>query len=114
MASPANAAAIITSISALRDSIYPEEREKAAEALGAFDGWSNPNAVQALIEAARSDAAPTVRAASLHSLTRMNIHSAPVASVAQALKTDPDPRVRIEAAQALQQNSGAASVGHAQ
>ena len=58
--------------------------------------------VQALVEAAKSDAAPIVRAACLRSLTHLNVRTLPVAAAAQALKTDPDPRVRTEAEEALQ------------
>ncbi len=99
-------AVVAGAIAVLHDSIDPEERETAAATLGACDGWSNPKVVQALVEAARSDAAPLVRAASLRSLTRMNVRTLPVATVAQALKTDPDPRVRTEAEQVIKQISG--------
>ncbi|HVS37879.1 MAG TPA: HEAT repeat domain-containing protein [Gemmataceae bacterium] len=107
-----NSTVVADLIAVLHDSINPEEREKAANALGGCDGWANPNVVRGLVEAARSDAAPLVRAACLHSLTRMNIRTLPVATVAQALKTDPDPRVRSEAEQALKQIGGATA--HAQ
>ncbi len=93
-------------IGVLRDSIQPEERAKAADVLGACDGWANPGVVQALIEAARSDADPPVRAACLRSLSRMNVRTLPVATIAQALRTDPDPHVRTEAEQVLKQVSG--------
>ena len=36
----------------------------------------------------------------------MNVRTLPVATVAQALKTDPDPRVRTEAEQVIKQISG--------
>ncbi len=101
--SDTSAAVVAGAIGVLRDSIHPEERARAAEALGACDGWASPNVVQALIEAARSDAEPPVRAACLRSLSRMNVRTLPVATVAQALRTDPDPHVRTEAEQVLKQ-----------
>ncbi len=100
-------AAIANTVTILRESINPEEREKAADVLAVCDGWANPNVVQALVEAARSDSAPLVRAAALRSLTRMNVRTLPVKTVAEALKTDPDPRVRTEAEAAINQISGA-------
>ncbi len=99
----ASAAVVAEAISVLRDSFQPEERARAAEALGACDGWASPHVVQALIEAARTDADPPVRAACLRSLSRMNVRTMPVATVAETLRTDPDPRVRTEAEQVLKQ-----------
>src|SRR5262249_40378922 len=77
------------------------QREGAALSLGAFDGWLNPALVQGLVVAARADAAPNVRAASLYSLGRMNVRTLPVISTVQAAKADTDPRVRAEAERAL-------------
>jgi hypothetical protein len=95
------AAAAAQAVMALRDAVDPAQREHAAEALGGCDGWSNPQVVQALVEAARSDSAPLVRVACLRSLARLNVRTLPVATVAQTLKSDSDPRVRREAEEAL-------------
>jgi hypothetical protein len=79
----------------------PQQREWAANALAGVDGWNSPKVVQALVAAARADADPTVRAACLHTLGRMNVRTLPVVACAQALKSDSDPRVRAEAEQTL-------------
>jgi hypothetical protein len=91
----------------LREAVDPGQREWAAHGLAAYDGWTNPQAVQALVAGARGDAAAPVRAACLRSLARMNVRTLPVLSAVQALKADADPRVRAEAEQALRQLGGA-------
>lgn len=84
----------------LHDSLYPSQREWAAENLSTCDWRSNPQVVPALVTAAREDAAPTVRVACIHYLARMNANSAPVLAALLQLKGDPDPRVRAEAEKA--------------
>jgi hypothetical protein len=91
----------------LREAPSAEQREWAANGLGAWDGWTNPQAVQALIGAARCDSSPAVRAACVRSLGRMNVGTLPVVSAVQALKGDSDPRVRHEADQAMLHLGGA-------
>jgi hypothetical protein len=96
-------------LSVLHDSAYPDQREWAANSLAAYDGWRNPQVVQALIGAAKNDEAPMVRAACLRSLARMDVRSMPVLAAMQAGQTDGDPRVRYEADQALTRLNGDAS-----
>lgn len=83
-------------LAALRDSLYPSQREWAAESLATVDWRSNPHIVQALVTAAKDDPAATVRAGCVRCLAKMNVNTAPVLTVIQGLKTDADPRVRQE------------------
>jgi HEAT repeat protein len=85
----------------LKDSLYPSERELAADALSRQDWRAHPEVVQGLLTAAREDPAPTVRAGCVHALAQMHINTLPVISAVQALKADADPRVRAEVEQAL-------------
>jgi hypothetical protein len=88
-------------VTALRDSLYPSQREWAAQSLSAADWRSHPEVIQALTTAARDDPAATVRAGCVRCLTRMKANTAPVLSVVRDLRKDADPRVRQEAEQAL-------------
>jgi hypothetical protein len=90
----------------LRDSISPAERELAALNLANQDCRSHPEIVQALVTAARQDPAATVRAGCVHSLAVQNVNTLPVLTALNALKIDPDPRVRQEADQALTRLTG--------
>jgi hypothetical protein len=90
----------------LRDSISPAERELAALNLCHQDWRSHPEIVQVLLSSARQDPAATVRAGCIHSLAMQNLHTEPVLTTLNALKGDPDPRVRQEAEQALIRLSG--------
>jgi hypothetical protein len=85
----------------LRESLYPSQREWAAESLATLDWRRQPVAVQALITAAKEDPAPTVRASCVRCLAKMHVNTVPVVSVIQGLKGDPDPRVRQEVGVAL-------------
>jgi hypothetical protein len=85
----------------LQNSVVPEEREWAVNNLSCYDGPSNPQAVQAVVAAARQDPAPLVRAACIRCLVRMNVNTWPVLSAVQALTGDADPRVKHEADRAL-------------
>jgi hypothetical protein len=85
----------------LHDSVYPSERERAVDALANRDWRANPQVVDALVKAAREDPAATVRAACVRGLGQMHANTMPVVTVVQALKADPDPRVKKEAEQAL-------------
>ncbi|MCI0684543.1 MAG: HEAT repeat domain-containing protein [Gemmataceae bacterium] len=87
-------------INVLQQSPYPAQREWAATNLSTFDSRANPHLTQVLVQAARQDAAPAVRAASIYSLSRLNVHSEPVLGTLQALRGDADPRVRQEVEQA--------------
>jgi hypothetical protein len=85
----------------LRDSLYPSERECAADALAKVDWRTNPHVVQAIVTAARQDPAPTVRAACVHCLAGMNANTVAVLETVRALRMDTDARVRSEAEQAM-------------
>jgi hypothetical protein len=85
----------------LRESLYPSQREWAAESLATVDWRKQPVVVQALVAAAKEDPAPTVRASCVRCLAKMHVNAVPVVGVIQGLKSDPDPRVRQEADLAL-------------
>jgi hypothetical protein len=91
----------VSLVSTLHNSIYPSEREMAADALAGVDARRQPEVVQALVTAARTDPAPLVRVGAVRSLARMRISSEPVITAIKGLKDDPDPRVRQAANQCL-------------
>jgi hypothetical protein len=85
----------------LQNSLLPSRREMAAEILSSLDSHQESTIIPALLQAAGADPAPTVRAACVHCLVKMNANSPEVVSVLMNLKADPDLRVRREANQAL-------------
>jgi hypothetical protein len=85
----------------LRDSLFPSQREAAAEALATRDWRADPRIIDTLVKSARNDEAPMVRAECVRSLSRFGVASTPIMDVCQALKSDPDPKVRQEADQTL-------------
>jgi hypothetical protein len=89
------------SLATLRDSLYPSQREWAANALASYDWRTHPDAVHGLLLGAREDPAPSVRAACVRALARMKADSAPVVSALQAMQNDGDPRVLHEVESAL-------------
>jgi hypothetical protein len=97
----ADAAAIQEMLQVLKTSTYPSQREWAANNLATFDGQSHPEVVYALLAAAKGDPAPTVRAGCAYSLSRMQVTAEPVLTALRQLKSDTDPRVRLEAEKAL-------------
>jgi hypothetical protein len=86
---------------ALRDSLYPSQRELAAQSLATADWHSHPTVVQLLTTAAKEDPAPTVRATCVRCLANMHVNTGPVLTVVRGLKNDKDPHVRQEAERAL-------------
>jgi hypothetical protein len=88
-------------LSTLKDSLYPSQREWAAEKLATLDWHKESRIVDSLTRAAHEDPAPTVRAACVHCLAQMRLNTMPVVSVLQSLQRDNDPRVRHEVEQAL-------------
>jgi|GEM_PF-2524633 len=86
---------------ALRDSLYPSQREWAVAGLATFDWRAHPEVVQALLTAGRQDPAATVRAACVHHLAKMNVNTMPIVELVQKSRADADPRVRLEADRAL-------------
>lgn len=95
---PENIHQLVTS---LRDSLYPSQREWAADNLAAVDWRTHPEVVQVLTATAREDPAATVRVGCIRCLARMNVNTVPVVSAVRDLKNDVDPRVRQEAERAL-------------
>jgi hypothetical protein len=85
----------------LHTSLFPSQREWAADRLTAYDWRSEPQVVEGLAKTARVDPAPLVRAGCLRALARMHAVCEPAITVARELKTDADPRVRQEAEQTL-------------
>jgi hypothetical protein len=85
----------------LKDSLYPSQREWAADCLSRQDWRVQPQVVQALLTAAREDPAATVRAGCVRALAHMKVNILPVVGAVQALKADADPRVRQEVEEAL-------------
>jgi hypothetical protein len=85
----------------LRTSLYPSQREWSAEYLAGVDWRTHPQVLPALVSAAREDPAPTVRAACVHCLARMNVSTDLVSGALRGLRADPDVGVRTAAEQAL-------------
>ncbi len=83
-------------IKVLRESPYPSQRESAAQSLTSFEWRAHPQIIPALVQSARQDPAPNVRAGCVNSLGRMKAAVEPVFGALQALRSDIDPRVRQE------------------
>ena len=97
----------------LKNANQPSLRENAADQLSKIRGVSMNLAIQALATAIKEDPAPLVRAACIRSLTRMKINTIEVLEVINEKKTDLDPRVRMEADQAIiQLTSGSSESGN--
>jgi hypothetical protein len=85
----------------MQDSLYPSQREWAAENLATYDWRTHPEIVQALVTSAGKDPAVTMRTCCVRTLAKMNINTMPVITALQGLKSDGDPRVRQAAEDAL-------------
>jgi hypothetical protein len=85
----------------LRDSVYPSEREWAAERLSREDWRSQPHIVQGLLDGARRDPAPMVRAECVRALARLKVNTPAVVTAVRTLGADADPQVRLEVQEAL-------------
>lgn len=88
-------------LSLLSDSLYPSQREWAADKLSGCKWKTSPHVVQALLTALKDDPAPSVRAACVRSLAKMDANVAPVLQALESLKADPEEMVRREAELAL-------------
>ena len=73
----------------------------AADRLSRCDWRREPAVVPALLTAARTDPAPTVRAISLRSLERLGANIPPVIQAVEGCQKDGDLRVRQAATSAL-------------
>lgn len=94
-------ASVPQSLVTLKNSLYPSERESAAEQLSELNWRSQPQVVECLMKAAREDPAATVRAACIHALAQMKVNTPGAVALVRDLKSDRDPRVRQEAEEAL-------------
>lgn len=97
----APAAQIESLLSVLHDSAYPAQREMAANWLAQCDARAHPQVIAGLMQAARQDPAPAVRAGCVANLMRMNVSTPSARGLYEALRTDADPRVREAAEAAL-------------
>jgi hypothetical protein len=88
----------------LQEALGPSQRERAAVLLVSGPGRSQPEVTAALIRAAQSDPAPSVRTCCIHCLS-LELHccDAAFAAALTALKADADPDVRRSAERALAQ-----------
>ena len=97
----ARPAGVPQTLAKLQDSLYPSEREAAAEQLSELSWRGQPQVVASLMKAARDDPAATVRAACLHALAHMKVDTKETLALVRKLQSDHDPRVRQEAEEAL-------------
>jgi hypothetical protein len=95
------AASLPQLLATLHDSLYPSQREWAAERLASFDWRRQQGILDALLASVRDDPAPMVRAESVRSLGRMKADTLAVVAAVRALRSDTDPAVRKEADEAL-------------
>src|SRR5262249_6560152 len=91
----------VTPLQTLRDALLPSEREMAVDQLACCDWKRQPEVVDGLTTAARTDPAATVRAACVRALAKMKCNTVPVVAALVAMKNDNDLRVRQEVEQAL-------------
>ncbi len=89
-------------LAALKDSLRPSERERAAEQLGDLNWKAQPLVVEHLVESARTDPATSVRAACVHALAQMKANSKEVVALVEKLKSDSNASVRHEAEEAYE------------
>jgi hypothetical protein len=92
---------ISQNVQTLQSSLYPSQREVAANNLATYDWRTCTQVVPVLTTAAREDPAATVRSACVYALARMGVTTEPVMQMLEQLKGDNDPRVRQEAERAL-------------
>ncbi len=100
-AAPTTEVVLLENAQMLKTALQPSQREFAAGELSKYRGNSMVIAIIALTTAIKEDPAPLVRAACIRSLTRMKINSIEVLEVISEKKADLDPRVRIEAEEAM-------------
>ena len=88
-------------LAVLRGSIMPSERERAVQMLSQCNWHAEPEAVAAIMMAAKTDPAPAVRVSCVRALARMKVNTMPAYETLVELKNDKDVRVRQEAEQTL-------------
>jgi hypothetical protein len=97
----AEARALPQLLEMLENSMFPSQREWAADKLATYDWRVYSTVVQALMTSAAKDPAATVRVACVRSLGKMNVSTVAVIGTIQGLKADRDLRVRQEVEQTL-------------
>jgi hypothetical protein len=85
----------------LQDAPEVAQREWAVTRLAAEDWSGQEEVLKALLDASHKDPEAKVRLLCIRCLVHKKINSVPTIRVLQSLKTDVDPQVREEAAQAL-------------
>jgi HEAT repeats len=90
----------------MRESLYPSQREWAAERLASVDWRRQPQVLDLLMERAKQDPAPTVRAECVRSLGRLKSDAPGVVEAVKSFRSDADPRVRQEADEAFANLAG--------
>jgi hypothetical protein len=85
----------------LRESIYPEQREWAAENMSSFDWHLSPEIAEGLMTTAQKDTVVAVRTACIRCMVRMEINTPQVRNVLETLKTEKEPQIQKEAKKAL-------------
>ena len=85
----------------LKESLYPSQREWAAEGLTSANWKVHPEVVEALCAAALEDPAPSVRARCAQSLAAMKVRSETALGVIHKLQADKDESVRAQADEAF-------------
>jgi hypothetical protein len=90
-----------TMMGQLKDSLYPSQREWAAEGLTSANWKVHPQVIDALCTAALEDPAANVRARCAKSLAAMNVRSETALGVIRKLQADKDDAVRAEADEAF-------------
>ena len=90
-----------TMLGHLKDSLYPSQREWAAEGLTSANWKVHPEVIEALCTAALEDPASSVRAQCAKSLAAMNVRSETALGVIRKLQADKDDLVHAEADEAF-------------
>jgi len=93
-------AALAKLMQTAKDAAQPSQRELAVIALSSYDGRKLPQIVSFLNHLAIKDPAPTVRAAVVNALARMNLAPEMVVHTLETLRDDGDARVRQAVAEA--------------
>jgi hypothetical protein len=97
-------------IGILQTAIYPSAREEAVISLCESEARSQPQVVQLLLQVAKDDPAPMVRAACVNGLARLHVSSEPMIQTLTALKADADPRVRHAVDEAMSRLAPASGI----
>jgi hypothetical protein len=86
----------------LREALLPSMRETAAESLATMDCRDNVPVVNTLLNSARHDPCPSVRACCVRTLVKLQVNGVNMRLAMEELRNDKDPSVRQQATQALE------------